>query len=500
MNEVEIFGPGKGAAQVFNTSGSLRMYANIMQQRAMIQQKEQAMLQEMVNTYDPNKQDLRTADVRDYQQLYSEWKNIHLTNKELMKNPSKYPDQYRYAEELKTKMNFIARGSKEVNSFAGEFGKMALTNDDKFTDGSVEAVNGWRNKSVMQIYNELGHLPTYSDVELKAKPPKREEIVNLVEGVAKDNNAITYGAVEIGKGRAVGVGDYEILVRPFKKVNPEAVDVAYGIATGNDANIQKYYNQKFKSATPEQIGVLQNQIFKNFGVQVPIESGEDYGKATWMVEAGIIQEKEVVKKDEAALAQQKREQFNWELKQREALDIRNDARDEAKQRRTAVFNKSLQNTPKTEQEGLYDASVKTVQALNRSDATTFNQQIVAFSKNIPPALGTIKTINPKKMSLKEYKEIYKRYTGEDMVMAGADVLFNRNTDKETKRDDAWIEGSYGGGRSVMFLPVQDENGNKKYIPVDPKEPNAAEKLMFVLNKGFQFSLKSTPEKTGTNRK
>lgn len=499
MTEVEIYGAGKGAAQVFNTSGSLRLHGQLMQQRAYIQQRDQAMLQNMVNTYDPNKQDLRTADVQDYQQIYTEWKKLHLDNKELMKNPAKFPDQFRQAEDLKTKMNFIARGSQEIHKFTGEFSKMALTDPDKFTDGSVELTNSWGNKSTMQIYQELGHLPTYGDVELKAKAPKKEEIISLVENVAKDNNAITYGAVEIGKGRNVGVGDFEILVRPFKKIKPEAVNIAYEMGVGADGNMQKFYNQKFKNSTPEQVAVLQEQVFKNFGFQMPIENGEDFGKATWMVEAGIIQDKERVEKDEAALAKKEMDEFIQKKEIDKKYDIAAEGRAEARARRTALFTKSLQGTPKTEQDGLYDESIGIVDALKKGDAATYNKAVTNFNKRIPPSLrANVKTFNPKNMTEEDYVTAYKRYLKE--APEGVAKMRNPSGDGTYFRGENWIRNSYRQGVSIMFLPVYDEKDEKKFIPIDPMEEGSSETLFNVLNNQFKFSQKSTTEKTGTNRK
>ncbi len=499
--EQDLFGIGKGAAQVMNTNRSLQTFFAVQQRRMLLEQRDNMMLQEMVAGYDPSKQKgLQGKDVADYQQLYTAWKGLHLQNKDLMKNPGKYPDQYKAAEEIKRRMLTVARLSEQDAAFNGNASQAFFKDPDKYQDGSVELVYKNRNVPVLQQMRERGRLLDERDIVLNYQLPSTDVVQKYVKETAEGMpNGASYGREVIKKGGSEGLALWQNMVQDYTKFNPEAVELAFGTAVNYDRNILKAYNQQFASMSPQQIAAKQQEVKTFAGVDFPITNGEQLGKADFMVRGGMVREKPKVEEDKELMRKMEMQDYQIKLGMQEAKDRR------MENLRTAndIKLKQIQGPgEKPFDAQLMDYSKSFVDDLNRSNSEKVTEKVRSLFKRTYPPNGAPRVLNPRSMTKEQYKAQYKKYLAD--AYEGTDKLFARSGE-ELDRDDAWIDGAYGSGRSVMFLPVQwtnpkTEKTEKKFVVIDPKDPTASERLFYMLNNGFQFSAKQTPEQLGTGRK
>lgn len=498
--EQDLFGMGKGAAQVINTNRSLQTYFTVQQRRAAIEQRENAMLQEMVAGYDPNKQKgLQAKDVADYQSLYSQWKALNLNNRELMKNPAKYPDQYKAAEELKRRMMTVVRLSEQDAQFNDGFSKAYMTNPDKYADGTVEAVFMNRSIPVLQQMKSRGRLLNEQDILLNYKLPDNDAVQKFVKETAEGMpNGATYGREVVKKGGSEGLPLWQNVVQDYTKFTPEAIELAYNTFINYDKNNLKGYNQRFAAMNPAQIEKMQNDVKAATGIDLQIQNGEQLGLADFFVRGGMVRNAPKVEEDKDML---RNIEFQQREKEKEA-DFRRSVKLDAIRTQNDIRVKQTPGAKEpTADDQLFDFSKGFVNDLNNSNAAAVTEKVRSlFKRNYPPN-GAPRVLNPKNMTREQYKAQYKKYLAD--AYEGTGELFNKNGEP-VQRDDAWIDGSYGSGRIVLFLPIQyqkdkDAKPEKKFVIIDPKDPTASQRLFYMLNSGFNFSAKSTPEQLGVGK-
>lgn len=487
---------GKGAAQVMNTNRSLQTYFQLSQQRQLMDQRDNAMLQEMVAGYDPSKQKgLQSKDVADYQNLYSAWKGLHLQNKDLMKNPGKYPDQYKAAEEIKRRMLTVARLSEQDGKFNDDFSKAYMTNPDKYQDGTVEVIYNNRNMPVLQQMRTRGRLLDERDVTLSYKLPGNDVVQKFVKETAEGMpNGSIYGREVVKKGGSEGLALWQNMVQDYTKFTPEAIKLAYGTFVNYDRNNLKGYNQRFAAMQPAELQKMQQEVKAATGMDMPITNGEELGLADFMVRGSMIRSAPKVEEDKEMMRSiefaewQKKQGIEFGIwKQKEGISTANQIR--------------VKQTPgakeKTENDQLFDFSTSFVNDLNGSNTQAVNEKVQSIFKRMYPPNGAPRILNPNNMSKEQYRSQYKKYLNESF--GGTGEVFNAGG-QAIERDDAWIDGAYGSKRTVMFLPVKDDKGEKKFVIIDPKDPTAPQRLFYMLNTGFNFSAKGTPEQLGTKQK
>lgn len=503
MAEQDLYGIGKGFAQVINTNRSLQTFLIMSQRRQTIEQRENAMLQELVQSYDPNKQKgLQAKDVADYQNLYTQWKKLHLSNKDLMKNPAKYPEQYKQAEQIKQQMNAVAKMSEQDGQFWGDFSKTYQDpkKRDDYMDGSVEVVYNARNTPVLQQMKQRGKLYDWSDIELKYNAPDTKTVFEKVQQVAKTTGGFEYKENTIKP--ADGVNTFMDIVQPYEEYKPEAVALAYETEIKRDDNVRRYYEQQFKYSKPEEIAAMQQKVKEQTGIDLPIQTGKDLGYADWLVRGSKLMMNTKERKNEKMEGEIRFQEKKRELGLQEAKEKRMDDYRTANDLR-------LKNTPgaaaPTEQDGLYGFTNEVVDVLKRGDMKTYMQMVTQSFRKKTNTLPTV--ANPKTMTLQQYKDKYYSLInkdnayidGMDEVGVGGGIS-NRLSEGNKESFDKILESNYRNGRMMLYVPVKDAEGKKKYTVIDPSVKGASEKLLMIMNKGFNFSATQNPENYGTKQK
>jgi hypothetical protein len=509
MQEQDLYGLGKGAAQVINTSRSLQNFMILSQRRALIEQRDGQMLQEMVQGYDPNKmKGLQAKDVADYQSMYTQWKSLYLNNKDMMKNPAKYPQQFQQAEELKRRMNTLVRLSEQDKQFNEDFGIEYKKNPDKYFDGSVEVIYNNKNLPVSKQLQERGRLLDWTDVELNYKPPSTEQITKQVKQTV---TGLPEGFTEfrrnvIKKGGTDGLDITENIVQDVEMFKPEAVDIAYESYAKYDGNMQKAYNQLFNRLSPAERMDYQRKVKEVTGVDMVINNGVDLGKADWMINGSMIKNAPKVEKDEAVMRQVKRNETLFDINQREQS-----------QKRIATFNKGLQkdfelwkqeNIKSPQDEALYGFTKDVVDVLKTGDVNKYMTMVAQSFRKKTNSMPTV--ANPKTMTLQQYKDKYYNAINKDNAYDGATNeigVDGQESDRLREGDkanfDKILEYNYRNGRMMMYVPVNVQEGDvnkKKFIVIDPSVQGSAEKLLMIMNKGFNFSATQNPKDYGTKKK
>lgn len=487
-------------AQVIDTRGVLNAYMINQQRRALIEQRENQMLQEMVMSYDPNKQKgLQAKDVGDYQNLYTQWKQLHLSNKDLMKNPAKYPDLYRKSEQLKSQMGTVARLSEQDAGFWGNFSKMYSDPNqrDKFMDGSVTAVYNARNMPVMEQMRLRGKTFDWSDVELKFNPPDSKTIFEEVEIAGAATNQMEVGERVL----SYNPNSYEERVVDFKKIKPEAVQSAYVNATNRDKNISKGYGQMFSSMKPEDIAFYQQKVKEATGIDFLIKSGDDLGKADWMIRGSYIEGKERSRtNDKLKLKDQENAKIRAEQRELNNQKILINEREQS-QIRVKQTPGAVRNT-KPQDDALYKDAVETNKLLSKGAGYSQVKSLVGYVNNM--VQNRFRVLSPKTVAgrtqkekeeeyVRQYRKALNEVYGEDQYLMPESTDGGNKKDTRKQRGDKWIRESFRRGASVVFVPFADKDGNfKGYTVIDPLEKNANEKLFNVMNKDFQIGRKTDP--------
>lgn len=304
LNEPNYYGIGKGAAQVIDLSQINNMYNRLLQTRMLQEQKDAAAINEMVSQYDPNKQDLRAEDIKDYNDKFSQWKSLYLNNKKLARNPASNPDLYKKAEQLRNEMGVLARESKEAYHTLGEVSSKYKQNADAFDQSAVQKMNLYRTLPTSEIKKvNGGQLPQWGDFELKYNPIDDKAATEYVK-----KQAVIAGlkpeeeteVLKVGDGKN-GLNLYENQIRVIEKYPPEFIGHLADTYALSYPNEIKSYNQQFRNMPPENVAAVQQQLKKDFGIDMEIKDGRDLQHATWIMKYGKQWAGDVVIKDQAKI-------------------------------------------------------------------------------------------------------------------------------------------------------------------------------------------------------
>lgn len=304
LNEPNYYGIGKGAAQVIDLSQINNMYNRLLQTRMLQEQKDAAAINEMVSQYDPNKQDLRAEDIKDYNDKFSQWKTLYLQNKNLARNPASNPDLYKKAEQLRNEMGVLAKESKETYHTLGEISSKYKQNENAFDQSAVQKMNLYRSLPTSEIKRvNGGQLPQWGDFELKYNPIDDKAATEYVKKQAviaglkpKEETEV----LKVGDGKN-GLNLYENQIRVIEKYPPEFIGHLADTYALSYPNEIKSYNQQFRNMPPENVAAVQQQLKKDFGVDMEIKDGRGLQHATWIMKYGKQWAGDVVRKDQAKI-------------------------------------------------------------------------------------------------------------------------------------------------------------------------------------------------------
>ena len=506
MREQDLYGMGQGLAQVISMDRSLQTYLTLQQKKAAFEQKEAQVAQELINSYDPSKQKgIRAVDIPEYTALYNEWKNLHLQNKDLLRNPAKYPDQIRKADELKQKMLWYQKESPRQYELEGQIASAYLKDKNNLSTGAVTLAKELPNVSLGTMKQKLGRTYNFADFEFKAPEIKDDFIIGEIQQTAYQNGLYETGIKEEGEVP----NTFTKIVRRYEKYKPEAVTLAYGHATVNDPDISKFYNQSFAAMTPQQIAQMQNDVKAITGKYFQIKTGDDLGVASWILKGSYNYGKQEtvvdqVKKDAADM-----NMFKQQLKARESSQIKvaNIKHNLAVQRKQMPSGDNMfirdwaNNFVQAQQSGNHQAVRQYInETISKSGKSSGRAEIVGYNMN-----------GGNKETPKSYESRYKYFM--DRVYPGyeeADI-----NGAPVKRDGNYIKQSYQRGDMVVFFPVpydepqKDKDGKPlmnngqpvtkkttRYIPIDPRESVSDKVLTFLLERGYKFKTKDNPTDYG----
>ncbi len=513
MQEQDLFGIGRGAAQVVGNNRTMQAFFNIANRRAMLEQRDQAMLQEMVQGYDPAKmKGLQAKDVADYQQMYTKWKGLYLSNKDLMKNPARYPEQYREAEQLKTQMATLVRFSEQDKQFNDDFAQEYIKNKNRYFDGSVQGIYDNRAVPVMQQLATRGRLLDWSDVELNYTPPDAESVSKQVKRMANglSPELTKFRRDIVAKGGTSGLDITEDMVQDVEIFDPRAVRIAFDTFKDYDANNLKGYNQMFSRMTPAEKQEYAARAKETAGVDIQINNGEDLGYADFLIKGSMIKGAPKREENKDMVREIKRKEKAEDIQMQEAKETRMLNRQLAKQKAFKTWERATSAADNNDDpSGLLPFADKIVQSLQNGDLQSYTQAISeSFDKKV---LGMQRPIvaDPRMMTEDDYVRKYYQYINPQTAFK--DAAIEPSVDPSRKSDrlaegqskqafEQVVRHNYRNGKMMMYVPISVEGEGQKWTVIDPSIPSSRNKLFTIMNQGFQFKATQNPANFGIRNK
>jgi hypothetical protein len=445
QDTTNLYGIGKGFAQVLPASRSAQVYMQMAERKKEQDRLDQRQVADMLTKLKPN--ELRPADIPEFNQKYTELQNLYHTNKDLYRNPLKNQEAYNKAQSLIGELRSLASESKEVTDFTGKVGEIFMKDKDQLENNMPEFLGKLKNMPVSQLKAAMGgRLPDYSDVEFKPKPIDYNKIQDTVFDIAKSvANGIQQTPVTIkGDGSKIPLG--KIYYRDDKTVNPIAIASATEFMMHDD-NFRKNMVREFNQLPGEEQDAYQNP--------------EEYAKAKLVERFHIIPGKESLVEDEG---------YNQEVKAKE----RNNTQNFQKELENTRFQHNLElkkyskelatKTAKIKEDKLLKDATNMIEALNRDvHPREMNKAIAPLLKGSMAFAGAPYYISPRTMTTASRYKV-------SVDLANKSAKIKAENPEELFKQRA----------TLLVIPLRDSKGETENIIIRPKSPGAREQMYGVL--------------------
>jgi Ni/Co efflux regulator RcnB len=258
MGNPSSTGMGQGAAQVFDTRGVLNTFVRVSMMEQQQRQLDEQNLAKMMTQFDPSK--LRANDLPAFNDKVTRLQNLYTQNKGLYKNPMKYPDKYREAQQLTSELRSLAVNSKELETTLLEGAKMRNSGKRPMAKNTVGNIQRWSGMSTEDIIREnSGKLPSMMDFEYIPEELNDKEVKDLVRGVAGSAGVLRNNTTLVPNPNDM----WQLDKTEIESVDEDAFGKIANFALNNN-DIRDHYAYKASEVPVEQMNQMRLDATKKF--------------------------------------------------------------------------------------------------------------------------------------------------------------------------------------------------------------------------------------------
>jgi NACalpha-BTF3-like transcription factor len=269
-------------------------------------QLEEQALAKMMTQFDPKK--LRAADQSEFLEKYNRLQNLYVQNRGLYRQPLKFPQAYREAQQLQNELMTMTAESKSTETFLSDFSKEAMRDRNKFSPESISAVQQWTSMPTSQIKKNLeemgkgNRLPTFADLEFTPKPLDDEKMKKLVTAAAMSQNAISKKPEYLYPSKDNNIPRFEKREIYTEKIDPNAMPGIAQTLIAANPDLNQHYDYMNRHMTQDQRMSLQKLMDENFnGVKIDLNTPSGIATADLLSRYHILNTKIEDKPDTDAI-------------------------------------------------------------------------------------------------------------------------------------------------------------------------------------------------------
>jgi NACalpha-BTF3-like transcription factor len=240
-------GMGRGAAQVYDTSGPVNMYARLMQQQQLKGAAETKALKDELSKITP--EGIRQADVKGFLDQYGRWRDKSIeANAE--KNPVRKALLNQEAERERLSTLMYKEDSKDVSKSEDEIHKMLLNPDfkDRFEDKDIQRIINSKTLSK----DDSNFIRDYASIQIRPDLSKlTKDLDDLDKNLLQSSQWSAPITEKAKQGNIEGVYVYNT-----RAVDPKAQATAYASLFDLDRKFQAGLREMF----PDLAGLPKEQL------------------------------------------------------------------------------------------------------------------------------------------------------------------------------------------------------------------------------------------------
>lgn len=258
-------GMGRGAAQVYDTSGPINMYARLMQQQQLRRAAEQKLLTDELSKVNPN--GIREADIPEFTSKYQEAKDIFAFKSNAKNQKERIDYGLEYDKKLQ-ELKLIVNDSKNIGKGEQGFTNILLT--DKRENFTPDAVDKFQ-KSKTLSRNHPNFIRDYTVFEQQVNTS------STMKELADINKRLLLPIKSVVEQDPDRVGNINgTFVREAKRVPIEEQALAYGMAMDVSPKIKAGIYKLFPKNEGESYVDYKSRVLPSLVAQYP---AAEYGQS-----------------------------------------------------------------------------------------------------------------------------------------------------------------------------------------------------------------------------